>query len=73
MFLVNGGFLHRTDRRIEILVNSSSETAKKIGYGSLKNLGEQSRAILALLFLFSHVKAQVQTSVNSIAVEMHMY
>ena len=34
----------------EILVNSSLKATKQIGYGHLKNSGEQSRAILALLF-----------------------
>ena len=35
-----------------ILVNSLKAT-KKNGYGPLKNVGERSRAILALLFLTS--------------------
>ena len=52
MALANGGYLHRTN--IEILVNSSlkAKKKKKIGYGHLKNSGERSRAILALLFFF---------------------
>ena len=49
MALANGGYLHCTN--IEILVNSSLRATKiKIGYGHLKNSGERSRAILALLF-----------------------
>ena len=48
MASVNGSYLHCTDR--EILVNSSLKaTTNKIGYCPLKNPGERSRAILALL------------------------
>ena len=40
-------------KHIEILVNSSLKAEKKKnGYGHLKNSGERSRAILALLFVF---------------------
>ena len=48
---------------------SKSKKKKKIGYGHLKNSGEQSRATLALLFYFqtlTSVKVAVQTIVNRI-------
>ena len=43
---VNGGYLHYTDIKkfFKILVWNCK---KKIGYGPVKNSGEQSRAILA--------------------------
>ena len=47
MALANGSYLHCTN--IQISCKFFSETYEKIGYGHLKNLGEQSRAILALL------------------------
>ena len=49
MALVNGGYLHYTDK--EIHLNSSLKgTRKKIGYGPVINSAERSRALLALLF-----------------------
>ena len=49
MALVNGGYLHCRDMK-KILVNSSLKvTKRKIGSSHLKNSGERSRAILALL------------------------
>ena len=48
MVLVNGGFLHCTDK--EILVNSSLKTTKKLAGAISKKSDERSRAILALLF-----------------------
>ena len=55
MALVKGGYLHDMDIKkfFEILLLFFSK--KKVGYGPLKNSGEQSRAILALLFLFPAV------------------
>ena len=50
MALVNGGYLHCTDK--EILVNSSLKVRKKNSYGPLKNSVEQSRVILALFCPF---------------------
>ena len=54
MALVNwgGGGLLALYRHKEILVNSSLKATKKKenGYDPLKNSGEQSRAILCLLF-----------------------
>ena len=49
MALANGGYLHCP--KIETIVNSSLKASKEIGYGHLKNSGERSRAILALLFI----------------------
>ena len=48
MVLVNGGFLHCTDK--EFLVNSSLKTTKKMCLEQSQKSGERSRAILALLF-----------------------
>ena len=50
MALANGGLL-ALYKHIEILVNSSLRVTKKKGFGHLKNSGEQSRVILALLLL----------------------
>ena len=50
MVLVNGGFLHCTDIKNSCKFFSESDK-KKIGCNNLKKSGEQSRAILALLFI----------------------
>ena len=51
MVLVNGGYLHCTDIKkfLSILL---WKRQTKIGQSNLKNSGEQSRAILALLLSF---------------------
>ena len=58
MALVNGGYLHCTDIK-EIFGNSLKVAKEKIGYGPLKNSGERSRAILALLFRKSWCPSRV--------------
>ena len=51
MVLVNGGFLHCTDIK-EFFVNSSLKATKKKRLEQSQKTGEQSRAILAVLFGF---------------------
>ena len=54
MVLVNGGYLQLTDIKNSCeFFSESDKKKKKNGQGNLKNSGERSRAILALLFLLS--------------------
>ena len=55
MALANGGYLHCTN--IKNSCKFFSESDKKIGYSHLKNSGERSRVILALLFNFPEEEA----------------
>ena len=50
MALMNGDYFHHADIK-KFLKNFLWNRKKKNGYGPLKHSGEQSRAILALLFL----------------------
>ena len=60
-------------RHKDFLVNSSLKATKKIGWGNLKNSGERSRAILALLFsiLFGRLKKHCGKGKN--ACYQHFY